>query len=108
MGKLIQWNNLTLDGYFEGAKSWDVDWLQQYFSDELREFSLKQLDSAEALLFGRLTYEGMAAYWKTATGDVAQFMNRLPKYVSSSTLKIADWEGTYDYSRRPECRRAQA
>jgi dihydrofolate reductase len=94
MGKLIQWNNLTLDGYFEGAKSWDVEWFQQYFSDELREFSLKQLDAAEALLFGRLTYEGMAAYWKTATGDVAQFMNRLPKYVFSSTLKIADWEGT--------------
>jgi hypothetical protein len=50
MGKLIQWNNLTLDGYFEGAKSWDADWLHPYFIDELREFSLKQLGSAEAWL----------------------------------------------------------
>jgi dihydrofolate reductase len=94
MGKLVQWNNVTLDGYFEGAKSWEVDWFQAYFNDEMREFSLEQLSSAEALLFGRVTYEGMAAYWKTATGDVAQYMNRLPKYVFSRTLRSADWEGT--------------
>jgi len=30
------------------------------------------------LLFGRVTYEGMAAYWKTAQGEVAEFMNKLP------------------------------
>lgn len=94
MSKLIQWNMLSLDGYFEGAKSWDVEWFFPFFNSELEAFSLEQLRQADALLFGRVTYEGMAAHWKTATGEVASFMNRLPKVVVSSTLEKADWENT--------------
>ena len=71
-----------------------MEWFQPYFRDELREFSLKQLDAADALLFGRVTYEGMAAYWKSATDDVGRYMNSLRKYVFSSTLKSVDWENT--------------
>jgi dihydrofolate reductase len=49
------------------------------------------LRRAGALLFGRVTYEGMAAYWQTATGVVADYMNRLPKVVFSRTLERAEW-----------------
>ena len=44
-----------------------------------------------ALVFGRRTYEGMAAYWSTAEGETAEFMNAVPKYVFSRTLERADW-----------------
>jgi dihydrofolate reductase len=46
------------------------------------------------LVFGRITYEGMAAYWLTADGDVAGMMNSLPKVVFSRTLRAADWANT--------------
>ena len=94
MGQLIQWNMLSLDGYFEGAKSWDVEWFFPFFNSELAAFSMEQLRQAEALLFGRVTYEGMAAHWKTATGEDADFMNKLPKLVASETLEAADWNNT--------------
>jgi dihydrofolate reductase len=47
-----------------------------------------------ALLFGRATYDGMAAHWSTATGEIAEFMNSVPKYVFSRTLESADWNNT--------------
>ena len=94
MAKLILWNAISLNGFFEGEKSWDVDWFHPFFGEELQAFSLEQLRSAGMLLFGRVTFEGMAAYWKTAQGEVAEFMNKLPKTVFSSTLDRADWANT--------------
>ena len=46
------------------------------------------------LLFGRKTYEGMLGYWSTATGEVAEFMNSIPKVVFSNTLETAGWSNT--------------
>ena len=86
MRKLIMWNLITLDGYFEGAKNWDLPWHEQVWGEELERFSLEQLESADMLLFGRVTYEGMAAYWQTAQGKIADYMNSLPKVVCSRTL----------------------
>lgn len=94
MSRLIVWNMLSLDGYFEGAKSWDVEWFHPYFTGELEAFSLEQLRRADALLFGRITYEGMSAYWQRAEGEDARYMNTLPKVVFSSTLARADWANT--------------
>jgi dihydrofolate reductase len=94
MSRLIMWNAVTLDGYFEGTKSWELDWHKYIWGEELERFSVEQLRSADRLLFGRVTYEGMAAYWQTATGEVADFMNRLPKFVFSRTLDRADWANT--------------
>jgi len=91
MSKLIMWNFLSLDGYFEGGKSWELDWHQHIWGDELERFSLEQLRTADRLLFGRVTYEGMAAYWKTATGEIADFMKRLPKVVFSRSIERVDW-----------------
>ena len=94
MTKLIMWNLISLDGFFEGAKNWDLDFHQSVWGDELERLSLEQLDSADGLLFGRITYEGMAAYWQTAKGEIADFMNRLPKVVVSRTLERASWTNT--------------
>jgi dihydrofolate reductase len=88
------WNLLTLDGYFEGGKSWDLEWHNHVWGEELERFSLEQLRSADMLLFGRITYQGMAAYWPTAKEEVADLMNGLPKVVFSRTLVAADWANT--------------
>jgi dihydrofolate reductase len=94
MSRLIQWNMLSLDGYFEGARSWDVEWFHGFFGTELEKFSIEQLRRADALVFGRVTYEGMAAYWQTAKGVDADFMNNLPKVIFSRTLERTDWTNT--------------
>ncbi len=101
MGKLIQWNLISLDGYFEGAQSWALDWHNYAWGDELREFSNEQLQTAAMLLFGRITYEGMASHWKTAKGADAGLMNKLPKAVVSNSLKQADWNNTRVLSGDP-------
>lgn len=88
------WNVVTLDGYFEGERNWDLPWHEQVWGEELEQFSLEQLRSAAMLVFGRVTYEGMAAYWRTAQGAIADYMNRLPKVVCSRTLDAADWNNT--------------
>jgi len=94
MRKLIMWNLVTIDGYFEGTRNWDLPWHEQLWGEELERFSLEQLVSADLLLFGRVTYEGMAAYWQTAQGDIADYMNSLPKVVCSCTLQEAAWNNT--------------
>lgn len=92
--KLIMWNLITLDGCFEGPRAWDLEFHEYAWGDELRRFSLEQGHEVGALLFGRVTYEGMAAHWTTATGEIADFMNAVPKYVFSRTLESADWSNT--------------
>lgn len=94
MRRLIMWNIVTLDGYFEGVRNWDLPWHQQLWGEELEQFSLEQLESADMLVFGRVTYEGMAAHWTTAEGAVADYMNKLPKLVCSRTLSSASWNNT--------------
>ncbi len=94
MRKLIMWNMTTLDGLFDGAKSWDLAWHNYVWGDELDHFVLNQLKTAGMLLFGRRTYEGMAAYWPTAEEPVAALMNGLPKVVFSTTLEKTLWTNT--------------
>lgn len=94
MRKLIVWNMVTLDGYFEGPRPWEIDWHEYVWGPELERFSLDQAREVGALLFGRKTYEGMAAHWLTAKGETAEFMNSIPKVVFSSTLETAGWTNT--------------
>ena len=94
MSKLIMWNLMTLDGFFDGAENWALDWHQYAWGEELERMSIEQLRTADMLLFGRVTYEGMAAYWKAAQGEVAAYMNSLPKAVFSRTLERVDWQNT--------------
>jgi dihydrofolate reductase len=92
LSKLIMWNLISLDGFFEGTEPWSLDWFQSLFDDELQQVALEQLHSAGALVFGRATYEGMAAYWSSASGEIADLMNRLPKVVFSRTLDRVEWQ----------------
>jgi dihydrofolate reductase len=94
LSRLIMWNLITLDGFFEGAKSWELDFHKFVWGEELQRFSIDQLRSAEMLLFGRVTYDGMAKYWQAAKGEDADYMNGLPKVVFSRTLERADWANT--------------
>src|SRR5262245_34151625 len=94
MRKLIVWEMMTLDGCFEGSKPWEIDYHEYFWGPELERFSLEQAKEVGVLLFGSRTYEGMATYWSTATGDIAEFMNSVPKVVFSNTLEEATWSNT--------------
>lgn len=102
MRRLIIWNMVTLDGFFEGPKSWDIDWHEYAWGEELEQLSLEQLASADMLLFGRVTYEGMAQYWPSAPGEIADYMNNIPKIVFSRTLEHAGWNNTTLVKERVE------
>lgn len=96
MRKTILFNLISLDGLFEGENH-DLSW--HNVDKAFDELSIEQLESAGALIFGRITYELMAAYWPTAEAKqddpiVAEWMNKLPKYVFSKTLERADWHNT--------------
>ncbi|MCL5612172.1 MAG: dihydrofolate reductase family protein [Chloroflexi bacterium] len=96
MRKLFSFNMMTLDGFLEGSK-WDLSW--HNVDAEFNEFAIAQLNEIDMLLFGRVTYEGMAGYWSTpdaAKNDpvVAGLMNQIPKIVFSKTLDKADWNNT--------------
>lgn len=94
MRRLVTWNLMTLDGYFEGREPWSLGFHESVWGDELERFSIEQLGEVGTLLFGRKTYEGMADYWKAETGEVADLMNAVPKAVVSRTLATADWNNT--------------
>lgn len=90
--KLILWNMVSLDGYFEGPEPGQLDWFR--FDGELEKFMLEPQRMAGTVLFGRKTYEMMAAYWPTAEEPIAGFMNQVEKIVFSKTLKSPDWNNT--------------
>lgn len=85
------WNLISLDGMFDTPEPWELSFHQYAWCEELHRFSMEQAEEVGGLVFGRRTYEGMAAYWSTAEGDIADFMNSVPKYVFSRTLESADW-----------------
>jgi dihydrofolate reductase len=82
------------DGYVHGA------WTMPYWGDEgdaLGEYKTAELFAADALLLGRVTYQGFAAAWPKRSGDGDPFtdrMNSIAKYVVSNTLDQADWDNT--------------
>ena len=94
MRKLVMWNLQTLDGCFEGPALWDLALHETAWGKDLEKFSLEQAEEVGTLLFGRTTFEGMAAYWKNATGEIAEFMNSVPKVVFSRSLAAADWNNS--------------
>jgi dihydrofolate reductase len=86
----------TLDGYFEGVDG-DLGW--HNVDDEFNEFSVRQLDEADTLVFGRVTYQTMAGFWPTpaveeANPALAARMNGMAKVVVSRTLDMAGWANT--------------
>lgn len=89
----------SLDGYDEGTSPWALDW--HNVDQEFNEFAAQQLDASDVLVFGRVTYAGMAGYWPSteAIGDdpeIAARMNGKPKIVFSQTLDVLEpeWANT--------------
>jgi len=79
----------SVDGYFEGPNG-ELDWHNVGLDWNTYVFEL--FEEVDTLLFGRRTYEMMAAYWPTETDDpIAEKMNSFPKIVFSNALKSADW-----------------
>ena len=94
MRRLVTWNLMTLDGFFEGAEPWSLGFHQSVWGDELEAYAIEQLGEVGTLLFGRKTYQGMADYWREETGEIADLMNAISKAVASRTLETADWANT--------------
>jgi len=92
---------ITLDGVFEdpgGAeKTEHGGWSFKFWSDESSKFKYDELMAADALLLGRVTYEGFAAAWPDMTDEsgFAERMNGLPKYVASRTLDKVEWQNSH-------------
>ena len=93
MARLIMWNLMTLDGFVEGPNH-DISWHLDVWGEELEKLSIEQGKSAGGLMFGRVTHDLMAGYWPNEKGEIADFMNALPKYVFSRTLKTSGWNNT--------------
>ena len=90
---------VSLDGFFEGDKPWDIDWHRT--DEEFNDFAAEQLDDFDTLVFGRATYEGMAQYWPSEGAvkddpEVARRMNDASKIVVSRTLDRPEpaWSNT--------------
>ncbi|PTM40800.1 dihydrofolate reductase family protein [Bosea sp. 124] len=96
MARVIVWNLVTLDGLFEGPTKWDLAFHGDAWCDELAQLSQEFGDKAGLLVFGRVTYEGMKAYWTSTEeeGETKAFMNGLPKLVASRSLTASDWNNT--------------
>ena len=97
MGTLNVYNFISLNGFYKDAAD-GFSWGRHDGAEE-KEFSGKNAQGGSALIFGRKTYELMAAFWPTDAGRAMEAatssgMSAAEKIVFSSTLKKADWENT--------------
>ncbi|MBA3873466.1 MAG: dihydrofolate reductase family protein [Anaerolineae bacterium] len=85
MRKIIVSTMVSLNGVMESPQNWSFD----YMNDEIMKYAFDQLFATDALIMGRLTFEGFAEAWSSRAGAdaFADRMNALPKFVASRTLK---------------------
>jgi len=103
MRKVILFNMVSLDGFFEDSKA-ALDW--HIVDAEFVAFAIRQLDSIGTILFGRITYQMMASYWPTEAAIqrdpvIARQMNQTPKIVFSTTLEAVPWENSTLVKQNP-------
>jgi dihydrofolate reductase len=99
MGRIVVTEFMSLDGVIDspggdndferGAWTFEID-----RGKEGDQFKLDETFASEALLLGRLTYEGFAAAWPERDDDFAKKFNTMPKYVVSSTLSDPEWNNS--------------
>jgi dihydrofolate reductase len=99
VGKIVVTEFVSLDGVVEapgGGEGFKYDgWsFEIERGEEGNQFKLDETMSSQALLLGRVTYEGFAAAWPSRTGEFADKFNSMPKYVVSSTLESPEWSNT--------------
>lgn len=83
---------VALDGVIE-----EPAWTGPFWNDQLSDLQAEYLYSSDALVLGRVTYEGFAAAWpgmEESTGDFGKKMNSMPKHVASRTLRDTEWNAT--------------
>ena len=93
MRKITATQFASLDGYMDEPGTWTFP----YWTDEIGEFKREELFAAEAMILGRLTYDGFSAAWPAMEDDEAGFghrMNSMPKYVASRSRSEFDWNAT--------------
>jgi dihydrofolate reductase len=96
MGKIVVTEFVSLDGVMEdpgGSENFKYGGWSFEFNrgEEGDKFKLDETLSTEALLLGRVTYEGFASSWPQREGEFADKFNTMPKYVVSSTLTNPEW-----------------
>jgi dihydrofolate reductase len=99
MGKIVVSDNVSLDGVVQdpaGDEGFRVGGWVGLIKDrpELTKLALDEAVGAEALLLGRRSYEWFAARWPSRSGELADRLNSLPKYVVSSTLENPEWNNS--------------
>jgi dihydrofolate reductase len=99
MGKLVVTEFISMDGVMEdpggGENSRYGGWSFEFNRGEEGDaFKTDETMDADALLLGRVTYEGFAQAWPSQEGEFADKFNSMPKYVVSSTLKNPEWTNT--------------
>jgi dihydrofolate reductase len=99
VGKLVVSQFMTLDGVVEdpgGAEDFDRGgWAFKFDRGaEGDKFKLDEVMASEALLLGRVTFEGFAQAWPLREGSFADKFNSMPKYVVSTTLKDPEWNNS--------------
>ena len=101
MGKIVISENISLDGVVQDPTGDEGfrhgGWFGQFGGKDLEEWAKVELDEAlraEALLLGRRSDEWFAARWSSRTGEWADRLNSLPKYVVSSTLEHPRWNNS--------------
>ena len=99
MGKIVVSENVSLDGVVQDpagdegfSRGGWVGLIKE--RPELNKLALDEALGTEALLLGRRTYEWLAARWPSRSGELADRLNSLPKYVVSSTLERPDWSNS--------------
>ena len=99
MGRIVVTEFVSLDGVVEdpgGSENFrHGGWSFEISSgDEGGKFKLDETAASEALLLGRVTYEGFAEAWPSREGEFADKFNTMPKYVVTSTLEEPEWRNT--------------
>jgi dihydrofolate reductase len=99
MGKIIVSDNVSLDGVIQdpaGDEGFRVGGWVGLIKDrpELTKLALDEALGTEALLLGRRSYEWFAARWPSRSGELADRLNSLPKYVVSATLENPEWNNS--------------
>jgi dihydrofolate reductase len=96
MRKLAVTENITLDGVIDASAGWFAPSGEEGVDlSDLNEAIREQAAAADAVLFGRVTFEEMRGYWPLQTNDetgVTDYLNNVEKYVVSNTLKEPQWQ----------------
>ena len=99
MGRIVVTEFVSLDGVMEdpgGSENFKYGGWSFEISrgEEGDKFKLDEAFGADALLLGRVTYEGFADAWPTRSGEFADKFNTMPKYVVSTSMDQAEWSGS--------------